>query len=272
MQRIALLLLLSTTLLSTAKSQTDTCVFPFAKHRISSSHLQQQRDFWVSLPLHYADTNTYGVIYVLDAEWRFDLVRNIEFDYSANQKIDKHIIVGIPHIDWEYQRGIDLSFSQSRMEYDGEAVDSTWYNAGNSGGGMKFYQYLTEELMPAVEAMYATNGDNTLIGHSMGGYFGGYLLSMNHPFSTLYLFDPSIWYSDGEVTSRIKKGIPKQDTVQVLVAYQPVPAFHGAKIEDFIAALKKHKNVSLHSQRYDDETHNSLFLPALLKGISLQLK
>ena len=253
-------------------AQTDTCTFSFKKHRLKSEHLQQDRNFWVSLPLQYSDTLKYGVMYVFDAEWRFNLIRNVEFDYSANNKIDKHIIVGIPHVDPEYQRGIDLSFSQSRMEYDGEAVDSTWYNDTNSGGGMRFYKYLTQELMPTVDSLYSTNGNNTLIGHSMGGYFAGYILSMNHPFTTLHLYDPSIWYSDGEVIKVIKTGIPKKDSVKVLITYQPVPTFHKEQIERLIRELKERDNISLDYHLYKNETHNSLFLPSFIEGVELQIE
>ena len=124
----------------------------------------------------------YPVIYVFDAEWRFDLIKNIAFDLGANQKIQNAIVVGIPHMDWEYKRGQDLTFSQSRVEYDGDKVDATWYNASNSGHGMKFYKYLTEELLPDVNTKYATNGHETLIGHSYGGYFGGYILFFESSF------------------------------------------------------------------------------------------
>ncbi|MEL7003274.1 MAG: alpha/beta hydrolase-fold protein [Bacteroidota bacterium] len=270
MKSTLIVVAIALTLLNNVYGQVDTCTFRFHKYQIESKFLNQQRDFWVSLPLHYSDTVEYSVMYVFDAEWRFDLIRNVEFDYSANNKIDKHIIVGIPHIDWEKQRGIDLSFSQSRMEYDGEAVDSTWYNGSNSGGGMKFYQYLTKELMPTVDSLYSTNANNTLIGHSMGGYFAGYILSMDHPFSTLHLYDPSIWYSDGEVTERISTGIPKNEKVNVLITYQPVPTFHKQKIEELINELKNKRNVSLHYHLYEDETHNSLFLPSFLRAIELE--
>ena len=272
MKKTILTLLTIFVFYQTSLAQIDTCISTFKKHLISSEHLQQQREFWISLPLNYSDSLTYKVMYVLDAEWRFDLIRNVEFDYSANNKIDKHIIVGIPHINWEFQRGIDLSFSQSRMEYDGDEVDSTWYNSKNSGGGMKFYNYLTQELIPAVDSLYATNGDNTLIGHSMGGYFAGYILSMNHPFSTLHLYDPSIWYSDGEVTELIKKGVPKNKNVNVLVTYQPEPPFHKEKIDDLLSELRKINSLKVDSMLYKDESHNSLFLPSFLKGVRLQLK
>ena len=253
-------------------SQIDTCTFRFSKRLIKSENLHQQRDFWVSLPLHYSDSVEYNVMYLLDAEWRFDLIRNVEFDYSANEKIDKHIVVGIPHTDGKYQRGIDLSFSQSRMEYDGDAVDSTWYNESNSGGGMNFYMYLTKELIPTVDSLYSTNGNNTLIGHSMGGNFAGYILSLSHPFTTIHLYDPSIWYGDGEVIEAIKMGIPNKDKVHVLITYQPFPKFHKEKIEQLIEELKKVNGLTLNYQLYEKETHMGLFLPSFIKGLELQKK
>ncbi|WP_020529359.1 alpha/beta hydrolase [Flexithrix dorotheae] len=248
-------------------AQVDSCVFMFKKHTIKSNSLNESREYWVSLPMHYSDTVQYPVIYLLDAEWRFNLVRNIEFDLAGNKKIKGHIIVGIPHIDWELKRGIDLTFSHSRMEYDGEKVDSTWYNNKNSGGGLAFYEYLNTELIPDVEKNYNTNGENTLIGHSYGGYFGGYILSMNHPFSTIHIYDPSIWFSDGEVIEKIKNGVPKQDKVKIFVSYQPVPEFHSGKIECFIEELKKHQCFELKYRKFEEETHNSLFMPSFLEGI-----
>ncbi|WKK77880.2 alpha/beta hydrolase-fold protein [Marivirga salinae] len=253
-------------------AQTDSSIFNFTKHKIDSKFLQENREYWVSLPLNYSETVNYNVMYVFDAEWRFDLIRNIEFDFSANQKIEKHIIVGIPHMNIDYKRNYDLSFSQSRTEYDGESVDSTWYNSSNSGGGHNFYNYLTQELIPSIDSIYATNGNNTLVGHSMGGYFGAYILSMNHPFSTLHLYDPSIWYSNGEAVEVIKNGIKKDGAVNILITYQPKPSFHKQKIEALIDELKKIESINLNYYLYEKETHNSLFLPSFMKGINLLME
>ncbi|MGD1846622.1 MAG: alpha/beta hydrolase [Salibacteraceae bacterium] len=243
-------------------AQADSCGMGFKVHRVASKHLGETRDFWVSLPYDYSDTNAYRVLYVLDAEWRFDLVRLLEFDQSANGLIDPHIVVGIPHVEWEVKRQKDLSFSQSRMEYDGEPVDSTWYNVRNAGGAEAFYRYLTQEVMPQVEALYATNGHNSLLGHSMGGYFGGYLLSRPQPFSTLYLYDPSAWYSDGEMSRVLGNGLGSKQKVQVVVTYQPIPAFHKSKVEEFITTVEQFEAIELHTKMYAQESHNSLFLPS----------
>ena len=243
------------------------CINPYNKHEIASKFLNSTREHWVSLPLNYDSTKSYPVMYVLDAEWRFDLIRNIEFDLAGNKKIPGHIVVGLPHVEMEYQRGIDLTFSQSRMEYDGEAVDSTWYNAKNSGGGMKYYNYLTQELLPAITRDYSTNGYNILVGHSYGGYFGGYILTFDHPFSAIQMYDPAMWYSDGEVLARIQAAEQLKPEVHVFVAFQPEPPFHRSKIEQFISHFAKVDAIDMEFKLYPNETHNSLFLFSFLEGM-----
>ncbi|WP_162555838.1 alpha/beta hydrolase [Reichenbachiella versicolor] len=220
---------------------------------------------------HYADSLKYPVIYVFDAEWRFELIKAITFELGAWDKIQKSIVVGIPHIDWEYKRGQDLTFSESRIEYDGDIVDSTWYNKSNSGGAMKFYNYLTKELIPNVNQNYSTNSHETLVGHSYGGYFGGYILSLNHPFEVIHIYDPSIWFSNGEVTISFKKSNYNKP-VKIHLTYQPKPKFHREKIDEFIDELSKNKHVQLTTELYEDETHNSLFLDSFYSGITLTNK
>jgi uncharacterized protein len=261
---IIIVFLLSITL--NGLSQEPLCINKITKHTIKSKYLNEERDYWVSLPLNYSDSLKYPVIYVLDAEWRFELIKNIAYDLGANNKIMNSIIIGIPHIDWENKRGQDLTFSNSRIEYDGEKVDSTWYNNSNSGKGMQFYSYLTEELIPEVNYKYSTNKHETLIGHSYGGYFGGYILSLNHPFEILHIYDPSIWYNNGEVISKFKTSEISKD-LKIHLTYQPEPEFHKNKIEEFIKEIEKNESIELSTKFYDNDTHNSLFLDSFYTGI-----
>jgi predicted alpha/beta superfamily hydrolase len=248
------------------QAQDTICVNQTIRHTIESKHLSESRDYWISLPLNYSDSLNYPVIYVFDAEWRFELIKNISFDLGAYKKIQNSIIVGIPHIDWENKRGRDLTFSQSKIEYDGEEVDTTWYNDSNSGGGKEFYNYLTKELIPDVNKNYSTNGHETLIGHSYGGYFGAYILSLKHPFEVLHLYDPSTWFSNGEVIRKFKSANYSQKT-KIHLTYQPIPEFHKNKIEELIKELKTNKYIELTTEFYENDTHNSLFLVSFYKGI-----
>ncbi len=264
-------LLLSINICSNIFAQDTICISPTIEHHLFSQYLNEDRSYWVGLPLNYSDTINYPVIYVFDAEWRFDLVRNLAFDLGGHNKIEQSIIIGIPHIDWEYQRGIDLTFSHSRVEYDGEKVDSSWYNDANSGGATHFYNYLCRELIPSVDEHYATNGHETLIGHSYGGYFGAYILSLDHPFEVIHIYDPSIWYSNGEVVKRLQHTSYTKIT-RIHLTYQPEPAFHRNKIEELIEALRKIKSITLTTAFYESETHYSLFLDSFYRGIVMTNK
>jgi len=259
---IAIILLIAINL----SAQETVCIDKSIKHTFYSEYLEENRSHWVSLPLRYSDSLEYPVIYVFDAEWRFELVKSLVFELGAWDKIEKSIVVGIPHIDWQEKRGIDLTFSQSRIEYDGEEVDSTWYNSSNSGGGMKFFQYLTKELIPEINQEYSASNHETLIGHSYGGYFGGYILSMDHPFDVLHIYDPSIWFSNGEVTQLFRKTNYNKST-KIHLTYQPEPAFHRKKIEEFIQELKKNNDIILTTEFYPEDNHNSLFLDSFNEGI-----
>jgi predicted alpha/beta superfamily hydrolase len=219
--------------------------------------------------LNYDSTKSYPVLYVLDAEWRLDLIRPIAYDMAGNKRIPHHIIIGIPHIDWEFKRGIDLTFSHTRNEYDGSATDSTEYNSLNSGGGMLFFHYLKDELVPDVNKRYATSGFNILVGHSYGGYFGSYILPLEHSFSAFQLYDPSIWYSDAEAIKHVMLHLNKSRQAHVFIAYQNDPAFHYKKIKKLIKTFVSYPNIRLTHKEYYGETHNSLFMYSFIDGMKV---
>jgi len=246
-------------------SQVDTCINKIIKHEIQSNYLDDTRTYWVSFPINYDTTKRYPVLYVLDGQWRFDLIRPIAFDLSGNKKMPGHIIIGVPHHNWQKDRGRDLTFSHSGNEYDGEQVD--YYDETNSGGGEKFYLHLTQEIMKSVNDHYPTNGKNILIGHSYGGYFGSYILSRKNGFTAYQIYDPSIWFSDGEAMKMIKENLSKEKELEVFISYQPEPIFHSSKIEDLISLLSTYPNVMLSSKKYENETHNSLFMYSFLDGM-----
>ncbi len=263
---IWILLLLS--LHQTGFAQEEDCLVAIVKHKISSKYLNETREYWVSFPMHYNENESYPVLYVLDAEWRFDLIRAIAYDLSGNKKMPKHIIVGIPHVEMNKQRGIDLTFSHSTIEYDGDTVDSTWYNATNSGGAMKFFNYLNEEVIKDVDRNYKTNNFNVLIGHSYGGYFGGYILPLSHQFKAFQIYDPSMWYGAGEAEKHVVNKLKKPVEAHIFISYQLTPKYHKDQIDSYIKTLSTYKGITLEAKQYPNETHNALFMQSFIDGMN----
>lgn len=252
-------------------AQETTCGSLKIEYTIDSKYLKTERTHWVGLPINFSDTHAYPVIYVLDAEWRFNLIYEMVKELGATKKMQPAIVIGIPHIQWNETRNFDLTFSQSRIEYDGDKVDSSWYNRDNSGNGMQFFKYLNEEVIPHINKTYSTSGHETIIGHSLGGYFAGFVLSLNHSFEVFHLYDPSIWYGNGEVINHIIES-NRNDSVDVFIGYQPKPLFHKTKIDELIVALSKIPSVRLNTAFYENDTHMSLFLDSFYQGIQLTNK
>lgn len=96
----------------------------------------------------------YPVIYLLDGDTHFHHASGIVDFLSANGLMPPVIVVGVANTD----RTRDLTPSRGP-------------DAPTSGGADRFLDFLERELVPAVDARYATAPYRIVIGHSFGGLF-----------------------------------------------------------------------------------------------------
>lgn len=248
-------------------AQRDTCLWETKILTLQSSNLAESRDIWVSLPYRYDSEKEYPVIYVLDAEWRFDIVRSIAHDLAGSEMIPQHIIVGIPHIDWRNKRQQDLTFNETDNIYNGDSIDTRVFNNTNAGGADRFFRFLTQEVCPKINKMYKTTGNNMLVGHSLGGYFASYISPMNHEFTSLLIADPSIWYSKGHTITQVKDNIEHFKKLNIYIGYQPKPSYHKNKIQELIYIFESSQHIDIHHHNYENLTHNGMFVFCVLDGL-----
>lgn len=70
----------------------------FEVHKIKSKVLKEKRIVWVGLPKNYHKDSSYAVVYVLDAEDRFELTYSLTKELFEHQHaIPELIVVGIPN-------------------------------------------------------------------------------------------------------------------------------------------------------------------------------
>lgn len=258
------ILLLSTSL----HAQEDTSLVKIKKYAINSTALEMERGYWVSLPSGYDSTFTYPVIYVLDAEWRFSITNALEKELSDNGNIPAHIVVGITSPN----RRLDMTFSTTRVNHTGE-LDTITYTPQNSGNGLKFLSYIENELIAAIDQRYSTSGFNILIGHSLGGYFCSYILPIQKSFKSLQIYDPSIWYSDGEAIEHIDNNLSPETSGIIFFSssanYENQFANHHKKIKQLNRSLEGYPSIRIEYKNYEDEHHNSMYLHSFLDGMSM---
>jgi uncharacterized protein len=115
------------------------------------------------LPKNYTkDRNTYPAVYILDANVAFDMIPALMKLLSNGLDCKQAIYIGVGYKDFmvmDSLRGRDYSYPQK----DG---------IPGSGGGKLFTSFLRNELIPYIDSAYRTKpAENTLIGHSLGGYY-----------------------------------------------------------------------------------------------------
>lgn len=137
--------------------------------KITSSIVQQEYALQISLPAGYEKSNKkYPVLYLMDSQWDFPLVRALYGEQYYDGFIPEMIIVGIT---WG---GVNPNPDSLRAR---DYTPSNEKRSPQSGGAAKFLSFIQKEAIPFVEANYkADKNDRVLMGCSLGGLFTLYTL------------------------------------------------------------------------------------------------
>ncbi|RYY56958.1 MAG: alpha/beta hydrolase [Chitinophagaceae bacterium] len=166
--------------------------------KINSAIVKQDYELHILLPGNYAgNTKKYPVVYLMDSQWDFPLVKSLYGQQYYDGFIPELIIVGI-------------TWGGVRPDPDSlRARDYTPTSDGRiqqAGGADKFLSFMKEELFPFVENNYrALDTGRILMGCSLGGLFTLYTL-----FTQPALFDGYIAASpalgwDNQVMQKFEK-------------------------------------------------------------------
>ncbi|MFD2824654.1 alpha/beta hydrolase-fold protein [Lacinutrix iliipiscaria] len=184
------------------------------QHIIKSNILNKERPIIISLPIGYKDSNTnYPVLYVLDG------LQNIKHTVGTVELLTESglipplIVVGLESLD----RTKDLTPSNAGQNVHGSAG-----NVGipQSGGAPKFLEFLSEELIPFVDANYRTHPYRILEGHSLGGLFSVYtLMERKDLFDAFIVEAPALWWNKEEMTEKAKSFFKSNESLNKTVYF-----------------------------------------------------
>jgi predicted alpha/beta superfamily hydrolase len=166
---------------------------------IRSDVLKEERKVLIRLPGDYDATapRKYPVLYVLDAEYHFQLaVAAVQFlsecGYTPDARpIPAMIVVGIVNRDRDRDYTPTHAPKHGRMRFP------------TSGKAAPFLEFLETELMPLVDARYRTHPFRILSGWSFGGLFTMHtFLTKPDLFGGYLAVSPSLWWDDQYVVQR----------------------------------------------------------------------
>ncbi|MBS1510324.1 MAG: alpha/beta hydrolase [Bacteroidetes bacterium] len=179
-------------LFNIAKAQYPVVTIPGSEVRkITSTIVKgQEYELHVLLPGNYtASTQKYPVVYVMDGQWDFPLVKSIYGQQYYDGFIPAMIVVGVT---WG---GVNPNPDSLRVR------DYTPTNDGKqkqSGGADQFLRVLKEEIFPFIEKNYSADaGNRNLAGCSLGGLFTVYtMLTHTDMFSGYAAASPAVGWDN----------------------------------------------------------------------------
>lgn len=252
------LLLVYLVLLCLASVGAGAQVVVGQSHGLHSAVLKEDRTYRVQLPESYgsAKERRYPVLYLLDAQSNFlHTAVSVKF-LAAHGEIPEMIVVGVD--------------STVRVR---DFTQTDWPEAWVGGGGAEnFKRFLSNELMPRIDASYRTDGFRVLSGHSASGQFALYCLGAEPSLFQGYIaLSPSLDWD---------QNLPARSLEKSLVSAGELKAFlYVARSNDFNQALadyeqlvnvlktKSPKGFRWSAQAFPNETHSGMALLAQIDAL-----
>lgn len=169
---------------------------------LDSRHTGRTYRIRLSLPYAYANPETWPfgdkptqwpVVYLLDANFWFDLVKGIVHSMAWCAGTTDAIVVGIGYPEgedatqtWmETMARRNADFTPVRNEEREQRMHEMTKRPIKTGEANHFLQFMGDELIPAIERDFQADASRRILaGHSLGGAFAAYAL-----FETPGLFD-----------------------------------------------------------------------------------
>ncbi len=220
-----------------------------------SSILNEERTLYISLPRSYErSTQSYPVLYLLDAESHFYYVAGMMRFLAENSSVPEMIVIGIENID----RNRDFTPTHT------DAVPV-------SGKADSFIRYLNEEVIPYVGKNFRASDYRIIHGHSLGGMFALYLLG-RHPdmFEAYITIAPWLIYDNHFIVKDLETSLMKLSVhdkfLYMTLGNEPL-IFPDMDSLRRILKEKAPKNLNWSFQLFEQEDHNTVPLNSLFYGM-----
>jgi predicted alpha/beta superfamily hydrolase len=166
------------------------------KHILHSNNLNEDREYWVSLPESYSNEGPsykrYPVLIVLDGNEHFrsiaGMVNYMSSGGNGNTRIPEMIVVAIQNVN-------------RRRDFTPDKIITKRENS--AGGGDSFLSFLEDELIPELDRKYRTDPYRILFGHSLGGLLATHAYMKEQTlFNAFIAVDPSFGTWDAETMDK----------------------------------------------------------------------
>ena len=222
--------------------------------KITSSIVKgQEYELHILLPGGYKNSSKkYPVVYLMDSQWDFPLVKSLYGQHYYDGFIPELIIVGIA---WG---GLNPNPDSLRAR---DYTPTKEARLPQSGGADNFLSFMKNELFPFIETNYkADNKNRTLMGCSLGGLFTLYaLFTQPELFSGYAAASPAIGW-DREVLYKYEKEFAEKKLAKPVRVYMTIGDVERSRptYERFATQMtnRNYTSVSLRSKILENTGHS----------------
>jgi predicted alpha/beta superfamily hydrolase len=213
----------------------------------------QEYELQILLPGGYKNsTKKYPVVYLMDSQWDFPLVKSLYGEHYFDGFIPELIIVGVT---WG---GVNPNPDSLRAR---DYTPSNENRLPQSGGADNFLSFMKNELFPFIETNYkADNNNRSLMGCSLGGLFTLYTLFTQPELFTGYAAaSPAVGWG-GEVLYKFEKEFSQKKLPHPVRVYMTVGDVERSRptYEKFAANMisRNYSSVTLRSKILENTGHS----------------
>jgi len=259
---------------------------------VRASSLGRDYQVFVALPDSYASSKrSYPVVFVVDADYAFPVVRNIASRLHRHAGMEEAIVVGL-----SYAQGDAAVFSR-RRDYTPSTPRKHAYRSDMPGRAPAFGEasaygrHLAGEVFPFIERHYrADMGRKIFVGHSYGSLLGlQMMLDAPRSFEHYILGSPSLWFDAGIMFDREQDYAARHKDLPASVFFgigsletlapgkkrsrAEEDADMVADLHEFDALLKKrgYRNLRTRLKVFADEDHASVLPMVVTHGLRAYL-
>ncbi|MDP4261446.1 MAG: alpha/beta hydrolase-fold protein [Bacteroidota bacterium] len=219
----------------------------------SSSVSGQEYELQILLPAGYAvSAKKYPVVYLMDSQWDFPLVKSIYGQQYFDGFIPELIVVGVT---WG---GVNPNPDSLRAR---DYTPTTESRLPQSGGADKFLSFMKTELFPFIESRYKADSKNRiLMGCSLGGLLTLYTLFTHTDMFNGYVAASPAFGWDKEIIYQYEKNFYEKKSMLPARVYmtiggveRSVPGFE--KLVKFLAD-RNYSTVHIKSKVLENTGHS----------------
>lgn len=145
------------------------------QHSFKSKIYNATRSFRVTLPASTYQDVKYNLLFVLDADYTFDVIASTAIYLQTFDYIPPTAVVAVDYSSPGNRNDVGYNISDNSLDANGKL----------------FYDYVNTELAEEISRIIPTSGFNTLIGHSYTASYLNYYISQNNDYIRSYiLFSP----------------------------------------------------------------------------------